>query len=244
MNTEIQRGFTVIEVVLFLGISSILFVALMVGVGTNIAQQRYREGVYNFSAFLQDQYVEVDNTRNGREDTTTCVGGNFSENPSTSISRGTSECVLLGKAIEMGSSGTIMHTYSVIGTEPANIAPGDGELDIIKKYLPKTSNFAQEEKELDWQVVVTNNPEFSMLILRSPANGLLRIFTSSNALPSDLRTMVTPSLASSPSINTAGILRLCVDGDRGALPTFSVNIDSRIASQDGVTVNEADSACA
>ena len=62
MAREREGGFTVIELMLFLGITGALFAALMVGVSSNIIQQQYKDTVSTYANFLQNQYSEVLNT--------------------------------------------------------------------------------------------------------------------------------------------------------------------------------------
>lgn len=44
MITSKERGFTVIELMLFLGVTGALFAALMFGVNASVNQQRYQVG--------------------------------------------------------------------------------------------------------------------------------------------------------------------------------------------------------
>ena len=58
------QGFTVIEVMLFLAISGLLFTAIIVGTNTALARQRYNESVQNFSEFFKTIYSKVANVEN------------------------------------------------------------------------------------------------------------------------------------------------------------------------------------
>ncbi len=240
MATVEIRGFTVIELMLFLGITGALFAALMFGANNNIAQQRYRESVVTYSSLLQDQYSEVMNTRNERENDWTCVDGTVIEQPNSGEARGTSSCVILGRAIEIAGDGTSIRTSSVIGTEPAEqSAPSD--IEALVAYRPKVSDtFDRVTNPLDWGsnlVTLAGQPSMaSFLILRSPASGLIRVFTSESPLPADLTTLITPSAATALITN-------CVHGQSGLLPTQSVTVNPKVAGADGVILKEVDSAC-
>lgn len=58
-----QKGFTIIEVMLFLAISGFLFVGIAAGAGANIARQRYQTSVQDLTEFLRAQYSAVANTQ-------------------------------------------------------------------------------------------------------------------------------------------------------------------------------------
>ena len=59
-----RRGFTLIEVVLFLGLTSALFLGIAVGVQNSIFQQRYNDSVQSFAEFLRSVYSQVSNVQN------------------------------------------------------------------------------------------------------------------------------------------------------------------------------------
>ena len=67
-----KRGFTLIEVSLFLAISGLLFLGVTIGVQNSIYQQRKNDTVQNFVEFLRGVYGEVTNVQNataqGRSD--------------------------------------------------------------------------------------------------------------------------------------------------------------------------------
>lgn len=85
-------GFTIIEVVLFLGISSLLAMALLTGVMTTIRQQQYRDAVQSFASFLQTQYSSVLAVHNDQRSATCPLDG-------TVRPRGQSPCVIVGRYI-------------------------------------------------------------------------------------------------------------------------------------------------
>jgi type II secretory pathway pseudopilin PulG len=70
-----MSGFTIIELMLFLAVGAGLFAALMIGVNGNITQEHYRQSVLEYASLIQDQYSEVLNPRNDRDDNWKCQGG-------------------------------------------------------------------------------------------------------------------------------------------------------------------------
>lgn len=55
----IKRGFTIIEVTLFLAVTGLLFVGIMVGTQNSIWQHRYNDTVQNFADFWRNIYSDT-----------------------------------------------------------------------------------------------------------------------------------------------------------------------------------------
>ncbi len=95
-----KRGFTLIEVVLFLAVTTALFVGIAVGVQGSIFQQRYTDAVQNFAEFLRSVYSQVSNVQNE--------------------STGRSDKAIYGKVITFREAadsgrGNVIRTYNLIG---------------------------------------------------------------------------------------------------------------------------------
>ena len=56
-----RKGFTLVEIMLFLAITSLLFVGIIAGTNNSIAQQRFTDSVQNFVELLRSTYSEVSN---------------------------------------------------------------------------------------------------------------------------------------------------------------------------------------
>lgn len=172
MRTVVERGFTVIELMLFLAVSGLLFAMLMIGVGTNINQQMYRNDVTDFKTLLQDQYAEVLTPQN-ISSTITCnsVEGN----------RGATSCVILGKSVQL--NGRDITISNIIGTEPQVDLSNLTDVQVFKAYNPyDATDDVQQEKlniTLKNKSSVGGNMQSTMLVLRSPANGLIRAYWAS-----------------------------------------------------------------
>lgn len=237
MGIRFSSGFTIIEVSLFLAITGALFAALMIGVGNNITQQRYRESVVDFAAYLQNQYSEASNVRNIREGEERCQGGAI--NPNLSQPRGTSSCVILGRAIQI--NGSSITSSSILGVETDEYDTNN-DIQAILDFGPKISEFAESDYQLTWQsslkTATSNRTNPSILIIRSPASGLMRVFAWESPLPDELNQMIEETTTAT---NT---LEICVIGDTGSLPEESVSINPRISGADGVTINGENSRCA
>ena len=60
---RVRRGFTLVEVALFLAITAAIFVSIAVGTQNSIFQQRYNDAVQNFAEFLRSMYSQVTNVQ-------------------------------------------------------------------------------------------------------------------------------------------------------------------------------------
>lgn len=230
-----QRGFTVIELMLFLGITGGLFAALMVGVNTNITQQRYKESVMSYAALLQKQFSEVQNTRNERDGSLKCSDGIIDDSGTgTTDPRGASSCVILGRYVFI-KEGRRIETGSVIGKDTTNARPGN-DIEVLRLFDPKVSEYGKEITPVDWQSTLKmpegGNVSASFLVLRSPVSGLLRVFASKDEVsPSNLNTMITDNTATTSIVS-------CVEGQALGVPAQSVTLNPRIAGPDSVSIKD------
>lgn len=246
MNNQKQWGFTIIELMLFLGITGALFAALMIGVNVNINQQHYRESVASYKTLLESQYSEVMNPRSYRKenDNWTCSAANGIENATDPQTLGTSDCVILGRYVQIEDGGTRIETGDVVGVESAGSASAVGDLAALQSYSPRRSQVNVSKHEVEWQSMLrtydTGATATSYMILRAPTSGLMRVFGNNGALPSDLTSMITNEAATSK-------IEMCVIGDGNiGLPTQSVTVNASIAGPNGVsvkTIDKGDSQC-
>ncbi len=135
-----RKGFTLIEVAIFLAITGLLFAGVTVGVQNSIYQQRTNDSVQNFVEFLRNIYSEVLNVQSN--------GG------------GRSEKAVYGKLVTFGESrnlageriegeGTRVFVYTVIG-DVGNVESG-GALDLLYKL---NANVVRDKVENGTQTVV------------------------------------------------------------------------------------------
>lgn len=187
-----KNGFTIVETMLFLGISGMLIIAVLAGTGTSINIQRYRDSVTSLKSFLQQQYSEVSNASN---DSTKILCNSAKKQP-----RGQSECVILGKYITTMDKET-MSVKSVIGTIPL-VSGVSNDIDALKQYKIQILPQAEETYTVDWgsSLNKTDGSEesFSILILRSPSSGVIRTFIENDkvVLPSNIKNMLVPTTLS------------------------------------------------
>lgn len=242
MGDQKQQGFTIIELILFLGITGALFAALMLGVNTNIYQQRYKDSVIAYKTLLEQQYSEVTYPRNERDDKWTCSSETgVQQEPNGGEARGTSNCVLLGRYVQIKNNGTEAEVGSVVGIQPIDTTALTGDVATLIAYSPRKSPISRQDRTIDWESVLKtteNQPSTaSFLILRSPLSGLVRTFALSEPLPSNLRDALSETTA------TAKIKNCVVANGTVGLPTQSVTVNASVGSANGIVLKGSDEEC-
>lgn len=245
MSVKTDNGFTVIEVMLFLGVTGLLAIGVLAGSGVAIGQQRYRDSVNTFKSFLQEQYSESANVVNARTGEWNC-GSNarVNEQANGGEARGTSDCVLLGRFISINETGKELRAanvtaYRVQGAEEAN---NDIE-EIAENYRLAQSPVELEESEVNWGATIvrpksTNPQPISMLIVRSPLSGATLTFTAPGNT-TNLNELVTQQ-------NLATERNLCVDPDGTPFvgERLAVRIAPYAASQSAISIpTEGEGVC-
>lgn len=109
-----KKGFTLIEVMLVLGITGLILLGLLGGTFNSIAHQRYNDSLRNFAEYLSLQYSEVLSPESiGKE--------------SDDYNLGNSDQVILGKVIVFGSQeGSQVYSATLVGKViPLTLRPAD-----------------------------------------------------------------------------------------------------------------------
>ncbi len=106
-----KRGFTLVEVSIFLAITGLLFMAVTVGVRNSVYQQRSNDSVQNFMEFLRKAYSETSNVQNNKG-----AGGGRTEKAiyGKLITFG-EKYNLAGKQVNGGAAGNQLFMYTVVG---------------------------------------------------------------------------------------------------------------------------------
>ena len=242
-----KHGFTIIETILFLGISGSLIAGVLIGTGSSINTQRYRDSVVSLRSFLQQQYSDVSNVRNSSAINNTCGG--------ISGYRGQTKCVILGRyvIVQNPTLSSILVVKNVIGIIPDQPIPPNpplptDDVGLINKYRIEVSTAMVTDDDtynLEWDasmknVVTNHNPmEFSMLILRSPTSGIIRTFIDADAIipDADIGTLVT-----APALKTD--VTICVDSN-GLFtgPPMAVLVNKNVTSASGIEMLGETSGC-
>ncbi len=112
---RIRRGFTLVEVSLFLAITAAIFVSIAVGTQNSIFQQRYNDAVQNFAEFLRSIYSQVTNVQSEGD--------------------GRSGYAIYGKLVnfEIDNGNNKITTYNVVGEVAEDDLGNDNVLERLKK---------------------------------------------------------------------------------------------------------------
>lgn len=229
MGTQKLAGFTIIETMLFLGISGILVVAMLVGVGASINVQRYRDAAESFKSLVQKQYADLNNVQNSRSANWSCgATATPVEDGPNPQARGQSDCMLIGKYMRIDRGDIAV--YQVVGYK-GNNSPVTNDIETLKNnYLLNVNQETVDESNMEWgtqisypvvQDGVTNpNPtprKVGILIVKSPESGQIYTFTNSDAEVPDKDSLSTLGfsnmLIAGDRLPGQGARMLCVDGN-------------------------------
>lgn len=255
MGIKNTSGFTIIEVMLFLGVTGVLTAALLVGSGVSIGQQRYRDSVNSLKSLIQEQYSDVTNVANGRGDDVACnTNAVVTVPPQTVINpkaRGASDCMLVGRILTIAADGATVATQDVIGartSETAPVAPTD-IIEMRTNYHFGLSSIDKATTQVAWSAHVVNptavNGPFkglTVLIVRSPVTGSIMTFVA--------RTVVTNAVTLKGLIDSDSPVTqntdVCVNADRTSFvgQPLAVRVDAYAADQSGVEIpTESEGVC-
>lgn len=217
MSVTNKAGFTIIETMLFLAITGLLIASMLVGVGTSINVQRYRDSAMSLKSLLQDQYSQITSVNNSRDGSWSCDSAAQTSQTGTKEARGQSDCVILGRYITIADSDVAI--VPVTGVQPSFVPVGN-DIAILKSYNFGISSSGEQKSTLDWGTKIawpatgsgSRNPttprSIAILIVRSPDSGSVYTFTSNDISPTnDLKSM----LVAGASIPGQAERTICVD---------------------------------
>ena len=121
-----HKGFTLIEIALFLAITGVLFMGIIAGTGNSLYEQRFNDSVQSFAELLRSVYSQVSNPQ--------------------SIGDGRSDTAIYGKLISFGqkvglmgedldSSEQVIFIYDVVGEVNTAGEGGTGSVTDALKQL-------------------------------------------------------------------------------------------------------------
>ena len=202
-----NKGFTLIEVALFLVITGALFLAVTVGVQNSITQQKYNDSVQSFVEFLRGVYAGVLNVENDANQ-----------------GAGRSDKAIYGKLVSFGESAgnedeysaTKVYVYDVIGnTLPsASEVTDNSVLSLLSNY--NLSVYVQdneggikpvgliEDYVPRWSTRIENTENYeifkgAILIIRHPVTGTVYTFVKDGAI--DVRQSIDDVASRMDAIN-------------------------------------------
>ena len=245
MTAKTNSGFTIIETMLFLGVSGALAAGILVGVGGSINQQRYKDSVNSLRSFIQEQYSSVENTSNQRAGSEACLAGAVIKPSGGAVvgqPRGTSECVILGRHLDFSNDGLTVTASSVVGLyRGTGVNRNSDTLNLTGDYILQKSPFLSEPYSISWGARVTNKvgvpSAYSMMIVRSPHSGSILTYTAEGH--------ITPQAIATADNNKAK-LNLCVDNRSFSIGNtpLGVQVMPYSAGPGGVLIpNESERIC-
>lgn len=166
-----KKGFTLLEVILVVAISTLLFMSVTIGIGSRIATGRYKTASTEIVDYLRDVYTIALNTENAREGiegartyctlygawkegqdeitgkplfTNTKKDANSTDITVTDVEPGRTNCAIYGKAIYFGAEDGKVHVFDVVGDTVTN----------NKKETGAAGVYTTELKELEGKTVL------------------------------------------------------------------------------------------
>lgn len=210
MKSLSTSGFTIIELMLVIAISSLLTVGIIVGFGTSINTQRYHDSVTSLQSLVQEQFSNVNNVSNSNN-TLSCDAS--SGTPVLTNAAGTpngkSNCAILGKLITT-SDGKNINIYNVIGALlSGSVSDNINSFNVIYSPMSDVQSYNLEWGSSIKKTDGVTNSAFSILIVRLPASGVIRTFVKQDGAITDnlaLRSLVN-------AVNASQQLTMCVKSD-------------------------------
>lgn len=188
-------GFTIVELMLFLAITGLLFLIGFWGTSFQVRNVRFTDGIRDLDSYLQGQYNLVSTGANPRALNATCINNgtslSFATTNTPPATAGTQDqCVLLGKVIKFNPGSGDVNTYYVAGrrlTDTSSPQLSGNDMTDLQNSLPTVSDQATETYNINWgltffqsSVAAPNNLTQVFAFLRSPSSGKIMSF----ALPS------------------------------------------------------------
>lgn len=251
MGTQKQRGFTIIELILVLGITALLTVSLMVGTGITINSQRYTDAVQTLRNTLQTQYSELGSVRNARTNDWSCNTATAeTSNGGAVVNRGQSECVMMGRLVTI--VGGDITTYSVIGTKISEPELYATDMDILTtNYHLDVADSMTQSSQMEWGSRIAwattgldagpaaATRAISILYIISPNSGQIYTFTQDGAIIPSYGTLKN-MLVSDEVVPGRKARVICVDsGGLTTVPPLAIYIGPKAAASSAIESRDA-----
>lgn len=186
MGAKTHKGFTIIESVLFLGVTGLIMAVLLAGVGGTLNRERYKDAVSSFQDYVQGQYNLVSNVNNSRPNNEVCQGGQIVTGVTSDSGRGTSDCTIVGRVIHSTANGDKVTSTQVYATVDASALTGSNDAAILNS-AQLTASPNEDTYAMAWGTkLVKPRPDdsvraFSILIVRMPTSGLIHTYALEQA---------------------------------------------------------------
>jgi len=182
-----RKGFTFIEIALFLAVTAALFIGIALGMQNSIFRQRYNDAVQNFFEFMRSVYSKVSNPQSpGEGNSNTAIYGKL---------------IVFGEKYDMAGNlineldGRPIFMYDVVGDAVGSKEMGTGNVlellkalnaNVVRKTVNSTGTVvgvelaSPEKYEMRWQTELQNVDwslfTGSILVVRHPRAGTINTF--------------------------------------------------------------------
>lgn len=174
---------------LFLAVTGLLVLGILIGTGTALNNQRYRDAVETFKNLMQEQYADLGSVQNGRDNTWSCNAAAL-PSPGGDTIRGQSDCLLVGKYMRI--DGRDITIYPVLAYKTGSATPGSiSDIDVLdSQYAYNVARTEVNEAQMEWGTQISwprsgsgartpNYPRtLGLLFIRSPETGSIYTFSS------------------------------------------------------------------
>lgn len=212
-SSQYRRGFTIIEVVLFLAITGLMLAGILASVGAGVNGKRYTEAVDSFQDFLISQFDQTDNVANTANSDSPTVQCRLD---TSSKPVGTTDCSVVGRLVTSSDGKIVQATPLYAGADVTD--PNFTELEKPAELLTAlelytvSGNPDSESYDMRWETSLRSEngssvQPFTIMIVRLPyAKGSISYITSGVKTIGDLIPLVTANAAPDQLV-------LCVDPD-------------------------------
>lgn len=180
--TRHSKGFTIIETSLVLGISGLLVVMVLWGIGTSLKRQRYTDSVNQVTDFFKGQYEALSSIRNDRPQNFSCSTGGITD-VGAGETVGASACSIVGHILR-SSDGKNIDIYQAIAQADlsgSSSLSNDPAIDILRQSDIVQSKDKIGTYNVEWasellDPATSKSAQFSMLIARVPILGTVGMY--------------------------------------------------------------------
>ena len=175
--THKQRGFTIIEVSLFVAVAGLLLAGVMTGITAAVNQQRFHDTINSTQNILQQQFSEVQFVSNN---SSTGCGAD---------STGSTKCAIIGKLIDLGASGgagdgSVITSYDIIvdsDLPPADQLASETTIEVLNKgNVRVVDNSNKQASPVAWGGIIQKKDSGDynryLGIIQSPITGDISIY--------------------------------------------------------------------
>lgn len=224
-----QRGFTIIEVILFLAISGLLLTVAIATISASINSSRFNDTIRSTTSYLQRQYNEVATGQSDRSDSVACDTATGQITTGTPSPAGMTDCVIMGRFIKLeGAEFTVRY---ITGHRSSLVGISSDDVTAIMEMDPQVAGAAVYAGEYDvpWGIDLVNtalsgtptaSPSTGFAIIQSPASGNVLYFTEENITATE--PVLDPAFINTNNLNRTA--QLCFADNSLISRTGRINI--------------------